>query len=245
MCHIWFSPFDQLPILRELSGTSDQSCSINSGASFDTVQQAKILRVCSAIYKDAHQVVRHTILSTCFVRLQNCLCGGDITLLKSACQFLTCIATYSINETMMFVYAQLIPVLEDIRCDQSRLGAIHALHELVLHLGLNVVPYVSFMVVPVLGRMSDSNALFDRSQRVVLDCWSDFTTHLTKDHHPHCCPRYLSKNLLEIWLANSWEKLRWFSTVFHHVSRPDYAHINKKDSIGWLSSEVSNYRNFV
>ncbi len=40
---------------------------------------------------------------------------------------------------------------------QSRLGSAIVLHQIIHELGISILPYIVFLIVPILGRMSDQN----------------------------------------------------------------------------------------
>lgn len=59
--------------------------------------------------------------------------------------------------TMALVIGDLLPKLGATHDDLQRQGAIEALACVIDSLGLGVVPYIVFLVVPTLGRMSDTD----------------------------------------------------------------------------------------
>ncbi|KIJ17139.1 hypothetical protein PAXINDRAFT_130724 [Paxillus involutus ATCC 200175] len=60
-------------------------------------------------------------------------------------------------EAMRFVIERLVPLISDAVVLSNRQGAIEAIHHIVQKLDIKTLPYVIFLVVPVLGRMSDSD----------------------------------------------------------------------------------------
>ncbi|KAF8969946.1 SNF2 superfamily chromatin remodeling protein [Flammula alnicola] len=60
-------------------------------------------------------------------------------------------------EAMRYVIEKIIPLLQDPLVLTNRQGATELIYHIVNRLDIKALPYVIFMVVPVLGRMSDSN----------------------------------------------------------------------------------------
>lgn len=58
---------------------------------------------------------------------------------------------------MEMAITQLVPMLADAGSLQKRQGAIEAIYFLVASLDASILPYVIFLIVPILGRMSDSD----------------------------------------------------------------------------------------
>jgi TATA-binding protein-associated factor len=60
-------------------------------------------------------------------------------------------------ESMHFVIDQVIPLLSDPLSLHNRQGATELIYHIVQKLDIKALPYVIFLVVPILGRMSDSD----------------------------------------------------------------------------------------
>ncbi|KAF8432415.1 SNF2 chromatin remodeling protein [Boletus edulis BED1] len=60
-------------------------------------------------------------------------------------------------EAMRFVIEQLLPLIGDAVVLSNRQGAAEAIYHIVQKLDIKALPYVIFLIVPVLGRMSDSD----------------------------------------------------------------------------------------
>ncbi|KAA8904703.1 hypothetical protein TRICI_005400 [Trichomonascus ciferrii] len=56
-----------------------------------------------------------------------------------------------------------LPMISDALNDHARQGAIECIYHLTLTMGVDILPYVVFLIVPVLGRMSDA----DRNIRLI------------------------------------------------------------------------------
>ncbi|TFK29824.1 hypothetical protein FA15DRAFT_690571 [Coprinopsis marcescibilis] len=61
------------------------------------------------------------------------------------------------NEAMRYVVEEIVPHLADPLSLSNRQGAVELVYQIVQKLDIKVLPYVIFLVVPVLGRMSDPN----------------------------------------------------------------------------------------
>lgn len=66
---------------------------------------------------------------------------------------------YTLPKSMNYVLKSLLPLLEDQKNLNSRRGASLALNSIVKDLGLLVIPYSIFFIVPILGRMSDQDLI--------------------------------------------------------------------------------------
>lgn len=62
---------------------------------------------------------------------------------------------YHCHHTRCTVIADVLPLLGERTNHYARQGAIECVYELVDALQINVVPYIVFLMVPVLGRMTD------------------------------------------------------------------------------------------
>lgn len=83
-----------------------------------------------------------------------------------------CLATICKTIThpaMRQVVGRLLPMLADVENVDSRLGATEALHSIISTIGSEILPYIVFLVVPILGRMSDFN---ERIRKVVTYCFA-------------------------------------------------------------------------
>jgi TATA-binding protein-associated factor len=74
-----------------------------------------------------------------------------------AAQAIAALAQHLTLDVMTSIVETLLPCLEDALNLRVRQGAIESLSCLIDQLGLAVVPYIVLLIVPVLGRMSDSN----------------------------------------------------------------------------------------
>ena len=70
------------------------------------------------------------------------------------------------EQGMKMVVDQVVPMVGDAKRVSSRRGAVEAIHHIIKLLDIKVLPYVLFLIVPILGRMSDpdeSTRLFSTS----------------------------------------------------------------------------------
>ena len=61
------------------------------------------------------------------------------------------------DRVLTVVVEKVIPMLGAIDREQMRQGAIEAVSCLVEQMGMNIIPFIVLLVIPVLGRMSDTN----------------------------------------------------------------------------------------
>ncbi|KAH7927090.1 hypothetical protein BV22DRAFT_1193901 [Leucogyrophana mollusca] len=76
---------------------------------------------------------------------------------QSAARCFATICNVMTSDAMLFVIENIIPLLGDPVVLSNRQGAAEVIYHIVQTLDIKALPYVIFMVVPVLGRMSDSD----------------------------------------------------------------------------------------
>ncbi|KIJ63251.1 hypothetical protein HYDPIDRAFT_113216 [Hydnomerulius pinastri MD-312] len=74
---------------------------------------------------------------------------------QSAARCFATVCEVMTSEAMRFVIEQLVPLIGDAIVLSNRQGAAEAIYHIVQKLDIKALPYVIFLVVPVLGRMSD------------------------------------------------------------------------------------------
>jgi TATA-binding protein-associated factor len=74
-----------------------------------------------------------------------------------ACRFTAQLCTTCGTPAMEAVIRSILPMLGDTTDAYKRMGAVESLHRVVHRMGLSIVPFSIFLVVPILGRMSDQN----------------------------------------------------------------------------------------
>ncbi|KAL6054603.1 TATA-binding protein-associated factor [Balamuthia mandrillaris] len=67
------------------------------------------------------------------------------------------------------IISTLLPLLSDVEHVERRLGVAETLYYLIMKLGMKILPYVVFLVVPILGRMSDQNSTV---RKIVTHCFA-------------------------------------------------------------------------
>ncbi|KAF7359286.1 TBP associated factor [Mycena sanguinolenta] len=88
----------------------------------------------------------HTALTSRFAIIRQCAARCFATL----CDVMT-------SEAMRYVIENIVPLLGDPLVLANRQGATELMYHVVQRLDIKALPYVIFMVVPVLGRMSDQD----------------------------------------------------------------------------------------
>ncbi|KIJ44189.1 hypothetical protein M422DRAFT_228203 [Sphaerobolus stellatus SS14] len=76
---------------------------------------------------------------------------------QMAAQAFATICDVCTSEAMRYVIDNVLPLMGDPLTLTNRQGAIELIYHIIHKLDLKALPYVIFLVVPVLGRMSDSN----------------------------------------------------------------------------------------
>lgn len=86
-----------------------------------------------------------------------------------AARTLATVVKSTMPESMNVFLEMLLPVLQDASSSQARYGAAMSLHYLIDELGIDVLPYIIFLIIPILGRMSDQD---DSVRRTVTFCFA-------------------------------------------------------------------------
>ncbi|KAG2752077.1 hypothetical protein P692DRAFT_20799116 [Suillus brevipes Sb2] len=74
---------------------------------------------------------------------------------QAAARCFATICNVMTSDAMLFAIEKIIPLLGDAIVLSNRQGAAEAIYHIVQHLDIKALPYVIFLIVPVLGRMSD------------------------------------------------------------------------------------------
>ncbi|CCG83717.1 protein of unknown function [Taphrina deformans PYCC 5710] len=85
------------------------------------------------------------------------LASGYATIRHSAAMAFAYICKADTVRCMELAITQIVPMLADAGSLEKRQGAIEAIQFLVTSLDASILPYVIFLIVPILGRMSDSD----------------------------------------------------------------------------------------
>ncbi|WVW85765.1 hypothetical protein I302_107803 [Kwoniella bestiolae CBS 10118] len=73
----------------------------------------------------------------------------------TAAKCLAAMCDVMLNEGMKKVVDDIVPLVGDATRVSSRQGAVEAIHHIIKVLDIKALPYVLFLIVPILGRMSD------------------------------------------------------------------------------------------
>ncbi|EGN96198.1 hypothetical protein SERLA73DRAFT_170610 [Serpula lacrymans var. lacrymans S7.3] len=96
-------------------------------------------------------------LSELFPVMASALQSRYAIIRQSAARCFAAVCDVMTSEAMRFVIENIIPVLGDPVVLSNRQGAAEVIYHVVQKLDIKALPYVIFLVVPVLGRMSDSD----------------------------------------------------------------------------------------
>lgn len=75
----------------------------------------------------------------------------------SSAKCLATIASVVPSSTFPFFISSVLPMLNNASVFQERQGAIEAVYHVTSTMGADILPYIVFLIVPVMGRMSDAN----------------------------------------------------------------------------------------
>lgn len=113
-----------------------------------------LIEVVSHHLASDHQARVETLLSPLGLALQSRFAAVR----SAAANCLSGLADSSMAQTtMIFVVRELVPLLSDASSVTNRQGAVELINSVVSRLDLKLLPYVIVLVVPLLGRMSDSD----------------------------------------------------------------------------------------
>lgn len=114
------------------------------------------LSVLEAIAPTFHQDLYPKLVET-FPMLDLALRSRLAIIRQSAARCFATICDVMTLDAMRYVVEHLVPLLGDPLALTNRQGATELIYHVVQHLDIKALPYVIFMIVPVLGRMSDSD----------------------------------------------------------------------------------------
>lgn len=100
-----------------------------------------------------HQVRLDSLLPV----LSTALRSSFAVVRSAAAKCLSSLADSMTQSTMVHIVRDVLPVLSDVKSLTNRQGAIELLSHVVSRLDLKLLPYVIVLIVPILGRMSDSD----------------------------------------------------------------------------------------
>lgn len=76
---------------------------------------------------------------------------------NAAARTLAVLCAVATEEGMRRVVDEVVPLVGDAENVYARQGAVEAIHHIIRELDIKALPYVLFLIVPILGRMSDSD----------------------------------------------------------------------------------------
>ncbi|EJT51996.1 helicase [Trichosporon asahii var. asahii CBS 2479] len=76
---------------------------------------------------------------------------------NAAARTLAVLCAVATEEGMRRVVDEVVPLVGDAENVYARQGAVEAIHHIIKELDIKALPYVLFLIVPILGRMSDSD----------------------------------------------------------------------------------------
>ncbi|WVO17696.1 hypothetical protein L204_105394 [Cryptococcus depauperatus] len=117
----------------------------------DVVDTLTFLRV---IISELNPVL-HPHLQSLFAPVITILSSSFSVLRYTAAQCLAAMCNVMTDVGMKRVVDDVIPLVGDAKKLHSRRGAVEAIHRIVKLLDIKALPYVLFLIVPILGRMSD------------------------------------------------------------------------------------------
>ncbi|WWC90834.1 uncharacterized protein L201_005771 [Kwoniella dendrophila CBS 6074] len=139
------------------SGTNieeiDQRLSGNVQAGQDIIDCLTSLRL---IVPELDPIL-HPKLDALFLPIIMALQSSFAVIRHSAAKCLAALCDVMLNDGMKKVVDDVVPLVGDATRVSSRQGAVEAIHHTIKILDIKALPYVLFLIVPILGRMSDPN----------------------------------------------------------------------------------------
>ncbi|RSH82478.1 TATA-binding protein-associated factor mot1 [Apiotrichum porosum] len=124
-----------------------------AGGGQDLVDSLTSLRL---VAPDLDAGVHHRLVSL-FPPLIVALQSAYTVVRNGAARTLAALCNVATVEGMRVVVDDLVPLVGDAERVHSRQGAVEAIHHIIKLLDIKALPYVLFLIVPILGRMSDSD----------------------------------------------------------------------------------------
>lgn len=148
---LWEITFHTLKNSIEVSNFDPISLLKNDGQAQDLVNSFQVLEVIgSALHPQLHSE-----LVSLLPYVSCCLKYPYSSVRHMSARTLGMLSKVITDETMKLVLGDILERLERIDDDIQRQGAIEALACVIDQLGLNIVPYIVLLIVPVLGKMTD------------------------------------------------------------------------------------------
>lgn len=114
--------------------------------------------------------------------LSTCLESEYITVRHMAARCFGMLSTILPNQTMNVILTKTLDLLDSTECELKRQGAVEAICCVIEKLSLKIVPYIVFLIVPMLGRMSDQN---ERVRLLATHCFAQLVQLMPLDNDNH------------------------------------------------------------
>jgi hypothetical protein len=113
------------------------------------------LQTFAVLMLSAHDEL-HDALLPLLPHVFRCLCAAHLAIRMAAASTVAACCARCPTRTMEAIVDGLLPLLSHASSPLARVGAAHAIQAVLARLGDGILPYVVFLVVPILGRMGDS-----------------------------------------------------------------------------------------
>ena len=156
--------FAEVPALHQaVSVTVMKIHETRTATDAEVLEAAASLRVCGVLSAS----LQGDALSAVVVLIPavlHCIGFGKSKMLTAACRCLGSISrrVSTVADVMHALLAEVISMLADSVRPSTRLGAAYALHEVLTVLDMELVPYLTQLLVPIMGAMSDSSTVVRR-----------------------------------------------------------------------------------
>ena len=148
-----------------LSTLWEHICELSKSKTLPTFDEAGLerarylvqcLQVFEVIGPHVHLTLHLELINT-FPFLCLCLESHYISIRHMASRCFGMLASILPNQTMNVILTKTLDLFEAADCELKRQGAVETINCIIDRLSLNIVPYIVFLIVPMLGRMSDQN----------------------------------------------------------------------------------------
>ncbi|KAF7323127.1 TBP associated factor [Mycena chlorophos] len=155
---------DTIPNMWQfMAGGLTSACQADSSEEADTRIEKQFgqdvidsLSVLQAVVPALHPDLWPRLVET-FPMMHLALTSRFAIIRQSAARCFSTLCDVMTTDAMRFVIEKIVPLLGDPLSLANRQGATELMYHVVQRLDIKALPYVIFMVVPVLGRMSDPN----------------------------------------------------------------------------------------
>ncbi|KAJ2931331.1 hypothetical protein H1R20_g5658, partial [Candolleomyces eurysporus] len=114
------------------------------------------LSVLDAVVPTLHQEL-HSKFAEIFPMLEFAMRSQFAIIRQCACKCFATICDVMPDEALRYLVERFLPLAADPMSLANRQGVMELIYQVVQRLDIKVLPYVIFLIVPILGRMSDSN----------------------------------------------------------------------------------------